>query len=94
MPFELAQLQTPFAGNPDEIEQMRRPPAALRGVVTKERAEIHQQLLGRQVVVKVRVLGKVADAPFDSEVSKRPSQNLGSPGGPARDRDASARSRR
>ena len=59
----------------------RGAPAALGGVVAEERAEIHQQLLGGQVVVEVRILRQVADAPLDRQIAERPPQNLGAAGG-------------
>ena len=63
MPFEnLRSCSRRSAPMPTSIEQAAGAPPALRGVVAEERAEIHQQLLGGQVVVEVRVLRQIADA--------------------------------
>ena len=35
-----------------------------------------QQLLGRQIIVEVRILGEVADPPFRVEIAEGPSENL------------------
>ena len=66
---------------PTSIEQAARAPAALRGVVAEQRAEIHQQLLGGQVVVEVRVLRQVADPALDGQIAERPPENLGAAAG-------------
>ena len=78
---KFAELQPPFAADADLIEQAARAPAAFRGVVAEERAEIHQQLLGGQVVVEVRVLRQIADPALDGQVAERPPQNFGAAAG-------------
>ena len=66
---------------PDLVEQRRDPRAALGRGVAEERREVVEQFLGRQVVVEVRVLGKVADAPPTVEIADGPAEDLGAAGG-------------
>ena len=48
--------------DPDFVEQPARARPAVGGAVAEQPGEVLEQLLGRQVVVEVRVLGQVADA--------------------------------
>ena len=61
---ELPQLQPPLLADPDAIEQRADPRAAIGCAVAEQLGEVVQQLLGRQVVVEVRILGQ--DTRYDA----------------------------
>ena len=73
---ELAQLQPALGADADLVEQPARARAALGGAIAEQPGEVLEQLLGRQVVVEVRILGQVADAALDGEIAERPAEQL------------------
>ena len=78
IPFEnLRSGSRRSAPMPDLVEQ-RRDRAAPRPRASRPNRprEVAQQLLGGQVVVEVRVLGQVADAPAHADVADRPAEDL------------------
>ena len=75
---ELAQLQPPLGADADLVEQpARRGRAARRRDSRTAPAKYVEQLFGRQVVVEVRILREVADAPLDRQVAERAAEELG-----------------
>src|SRR5262249_6196348 len=76
---EFAQLEATLGTDPYLVEQTSGARAPLSAVVPEEAGEIRQQLFGGQVIVEVRVLRQVADAPLDVEVANRPAEDFRSP---------------
>src|SRR5262249_30141685 len=60
----------------DFVEQPAGAGAALTGRVAEEAGEVDEELLRGQVVVEVRVLRQVTDAPLDGNVAERPAEDL------------------
>src|SRR5207245_2039116 len=73
---ELTEVEAAFGADADLVEQTVRACAALRPADAEESGKIDQQLLGRKVVVEVRILGEVADALLDGEIAEGPSQDF------------------
>jgi hypothetical protein len=74
---KLAKLETPLGAETDAIEQRRDALSPVGAPVAKQFAEVAEEFLRRQVVVKGRVLGKVADPVPDGEIAHRTAENLG-----------------
>ena len=78
---ELPQLHPALRANLHFVQPAARPHSALRAADAEEAREVLQQLLGRQVVVEVGVLGKVAETALHRHIARRPAQDLGRPAG-------------
>ena len=73
----LAQRQAALGADAEPIEGGRDalPPIGRRHA--EQPPVVVEQLLGGQVIVEVRVLRQVADAPADGDVTERPAEDLG-----------------
>ena len=72
---ELAQRNVAGAHEVHTLEQFTHPASPLRRPQAKKLARIVQELLGRQVVVEVGILGKVPDAGVQRNVIHLASQD-------------------
>jgi hypothetical protein len=80
-PFgELPQLQPTLCADAYLVQQLRHASLPRRATITKQAGEILEQFLGGEIVVKVWILGQVADAAPDLDVANRAPQNLGPTG--------------
>src|SRR5262249_38275479 len=69
------QLQAPLGADADLVEQSGDAASATRAVKAQEAAEVVQKLLSSEVVVEIRILGKVAEPALDPEVAGRPAHD-------------------
>ena len=77
-PFrELAQLEPPLRRDADLVEESRGARAGFRGAVPKQRCEVGQELLGRQMVVEIRIFRKVSDALLKAKIACRITEHFG-----------------
>ena len=78
MPFEnLRSCSRRSRADTHAIKKRRHPLPAVDARKAEKPREIREELFGREVVVEVRVLGKVADALPRRDVANRPAQDLG-----------------
>src|SRR5581483_1207626 len=73
---ELAQLHAALAADADFVQQARGALPRVGRREPEQAAEVAQELLGGEVVVEVRVLGEVADAPLHAEVAGGAAEDL------------------
>jgi hypothetical protein len=78
---ELPQLKPPLGAHAHLVQQARDSLAPLGSAIAEKSREVGEQLLGGQVVVKVRVLGQETNPALDADVTDRPAQNGGVAGG-------------
>src|SRR6185436_6295721 len=74
---ELAQRKAPLGADAEAIERLADALPAVGGGLAEQPPVVVEQLLGGEVVVEVRVLGKVADAAPDRDVAERAAEDLG-----------------
>src|SRR5262245_14696790 len=80
-PFgELPQVQPTLRADAYLVQELRHASLPRRASITKQTRKVSEQLLGGEIVVEVRILGQVADAPPDLDVADRAPQNLGPTG--------------
>ena len=73
----LAQPQPPLRAQSHVVQHARHARGHLGPAQAKQPREVGQQLLRREVIVKVRVLGQEADAVFDGGVADRSAEDAG-----------------
>ena len=78
---KLAELHPALGAEADAIEQCAYARPAIGGGVSEELRKVMQQLFGGEVIVKIGVLGKVADPLPGLEISRRTAEDLGAAGG-------------
>jgi hypothetical protein len=74
---ELSKLEPTLGANADFVEQARGALTALTDGAAEYPRKVHEQFLGGQVVVEIRVLGKVANPAAHGDVADGAAQDLG-----------------